>query len=100
MDEARPEADERSRGSAGDGAPDPVAWVVRVASFRKADNASALRERLRGQGYAAFIQSVSIGGSRWHRVLVGPEVDKGQATVARDEIRDEFDLKGMVVRHP
>jgi cell division protein FtsN len=45
-------------------------YVYQVASFRKADMAGALRDKLAGAGLNARVQSGQANGSTWHRVQV------------------------------
>ncbi len=48
------------------------AYLLQAGSFRKADDADALRAELILLGMNAFIRKVENNGSVWHRVLVGP----------------------------
>lgn len=75
-------------------------WFVQVGSFSKKANAEELRERLRGAGYTAFVETSTVEGQTAHRVKVGPEMDRARAEKSRDEIQSEFDLKGIVVSEP
>lgn len=75
-------------------------WFVQVGSFSQQANAEALRDRLRGADYAAFVESSTVEGRTKHRVKVGPEMDRARAERKRDEIRSQFDLQGIVVSEP
>ena len=76
----------------------PEAWVVQVASFGNADNAALLRDRLREQGFKAYTESVTTGGGRSTRVLVGPKLSRGQAEQDKAAIDKAFGLNSLVSR--
>ncbi len=59
--------------------PGAQSWVVQVASLSVPDAAERLRDELRGKGYPAFIEQAVINGITYHRVRVGPEVDRARA---------------------
>lgn len=78
-----------------------LAWAVQVASFRKRDNALALKAKLAKQGFPAFVEKVTLaGGQPRYRVRVGPWVKKADAEAQRKRILARFKLEGLVVRHP
>jgi hypothetical protein len=64
---AQPEAVETAPAQAGEAVFD---YVYQVASFRKADMARALRDKLAGAGLNARVESGEAKGSTWHRVQV------------------------------
>ncbi len=72
----QPAADEKAE-------PDPMVglsgWVVQVGSFSMRGNAEKLVKELQDKKFAAFTDQVDVNGKILHRVLVGPEVDKGRA---------------------
>ncbi len=70
-------------------------WVVQAGSFGERANADSLRDRLRGGGYAAFVEPV--GSS--YRVRVGPELTRARADTVRDEIESKFSIRGIVVSY-
>lgn len=76
---------------------EPRAWVVRVGSFSSNDNAVALRDRLRGAGFDAFVDQVRIENSTMSRVHVGPEIERARGDALRDRLEREMGLKGLVV---
>ncbi|WP_166837946.1 SPOR domain-containing protein [Rheinheimera pleomorphica] len=52
-------------------------WVVRVGSFSKAQNASALEAKLRQEGFVTFTRQITNSqGLKLTSVLVGPELRK------------------------
>jgi DedD protein len=85
-------------GPALDGEGAPFAWSVQLASFESRENAEALRDRLLGDGYAAYRIESHEGGRTLHRVAVGPELDRGDTEALREALARRYDLDGLVVR--
>jgi DedD protein len=61
-------------------------WAVQVASFASAANAEEFRERLRADGYEAFISTVRSDDQVLSRVAVGPLLDRERADSLRREL--------------
>jgi len=79
--------------------PAPEAWIVQVGSFGSEQNALALRDKLRGKGYTAFIETVHLDGRRVVRVGVGPEMLKSKSEALRDKLASDMGLSGLVVSY-
>ena len=75
-------------------------WTVQLGSFLKAENASALRKRLRARGYPAFVETGPSARGEVSRVLVGPMPDRGKAKDSAAKLRREMKLEGIVVPYP
>ncbi|MBZ0071711.1 MAG: SPOR domain-containing protein [Gammaproteobacteria bacterium] len=75
-------------------------WIVQLASLASKDNAMALRERLRGLGYTAFVEETKTAKGVLYRVRVGPELERTAAEALRDRLRQQVDLEGMVTSYP
>ena len=75
-------------------------WVVQVGSFKKKDNARALRDRLLAAGYAAFQEKGGDARAPIYRVKVGPEKNRERAEAIRKKLRSEFKLKAIVIKQP
>ncbi len=73
-------------------------WVVQVGSFSSQSNAMALREKLRANGFNAFVERVDAGNVVY-RVRVGPELKKTQAQVVKESLKEKMALDGLVIRH-
>lgn len=82
------------------GATGPTAWAVQLGSFSSAQNAVALRDRLRKKGYTAFVEKAESHGSEVTRVFVGPALAREQADDVVKKLYAETKLKGIVVRYP
>ena len=77
-----------------------TAWAVQLGSFSETVNAMGLLDRLRSKGYAAFVETVRLDGSKSTRVYVGPELLRAKAIKAQKQLEQELGLKGFVVRYP
>lgn len=75
-------------------------WVVQLASLASKDNALALRERLRGLGYTAFVEEITTAQGVLYRVRVGPELERGNAETLRNRLEQQVQIKGIVSRYP
>ena len=60
-------AQSASAGQAGDGR-----GFLQCAAFRTAQQADALKSKLRAGGLPAFVQQANVGGAVWYRVKLGP----------------------------
>jgi len=76
------------------------AWAIQLGSFSQAENAIGLRDRLRQQGYTAFVQSAASDEGTVTRVFVGPEIRRDRAEAARQRLQSELDLNAIVVPFP
>lgn len=74
-------------------------WVIQLGSFSSAENAEALRQTLRTQGYNAYTVAARVGGNAITRVFVGPVVERDEANRLRDELARRQGNKGLVVAY-
>lgn len=74
-------------------------WVVQVGSFRSRDNAIALRDRLRAQGYRTFTEQAGSAARRVYRVKVGPIPKRSRAEALRDRLAAKERVKGLVMSY-
>ena len=65
-------------------------WAVQVASFADVENARGFRDRLRGEGYEAFLSTVKTGTDVRTRVAVGPLLDRQQAASLQTELSSRY----------
>ena len=47
-------------------------YILQVASFKNQADAEELKARIAFSGQIAYIQSIDVNGTQWHRVRVGP----------------------------
>jgi DedD protein len=79
---------------------DPIAWVVQVGSFSQSANALALRDKLRKNGFTAFVEKYQERGTSSYRVRVGPELKRETAEKQLAQLKTKFQLKGIVMGQP
>lgn len=72
----------------------PVSWTVQLASLSSRARAEELQNRLRKQGFTAYIRMVE-GMSR---VFVGPLIERGEAERISAQIARQYKLSPIVVR--
>lgn len=75
-------------------------WVVQVGIFANAGNATRLSERLKQQGHAVLLDSISQNNEKRTRLRVGPFADKDAAQQAREKIQQQAGVSGAVVAYP
>ncbi|WP_341325327.1 SPOR domain-containing protein [Methylotuvimicrobium sp. KM2] len=74
-----------------------VTWYIQPGSFSKKDNAFALRDKLRSQGFPAAVEEFDIRGGKSYRVLVGPETDKSKAQALKNRLDADNNLKSLLL---
>ena len=47
-------------------------YILQLASFKNQQDAEELKARIAFSGQIAYIQSIDVNGTQWHRVRVGP----------------------------
>ncbi len=78
----------------------PVSWTLQLAAFVQKENAVALRDRLRKDGYRAYQRTVTLSdGQSVVRVYVGPELVRNKAETLLAELDKGYELEGLVVRY-
>ena len=76
------------------------AWAVQVGSFDSNKNAYALRDKLRKQGFSAFVDTLYTKDVPSFRVRVGPEIKREQAEALQAKLAKVMESKPLVVKHP
>lgn len=79
------------------GAGEKVTWFIQPGSFSKQQNAFALRDKLRSQGYQASVEEFDTAGGKSYRVLVGPETDKIKAQALRSRLDAANNFKSLLL---
>lgn len=75
------------------------AWAVQMGSFSSRDNAVALRDRLRADGYDALLSNVKSSATKLTRVAVGPMIERDAALRLRQELDERYrDIAPRIVR--
>ncbi len=78
----------------------PISWVVQVGSFSNSANAMALRDKLRKNGFSAFVEKYRDNGRSSYRVRVGPELGRDNAQLQLKRLEQKLQLKGIIMGHP
>ncbi len=75
-------------------------YLLQAGSFRKQDEADALRAELILAGFAATTSEVSlVGEDRWFRVLVGPYTSRRETRKAMSALRTKK-ISALVLERP
>lgn len=77
----------------------PQGWSVRLASFASTANATALLQQLQNAGHRAYTRQLNSSQGQLTAVFVGPLVDRNAATTLLEQLRQEYQLAGMIVRY-
>ena len=77
----------------------PNGWSIRLGSFSEASNATNLMQRLQTAGYKAYTRDIDSEQAELTGVFVGPWLERALVSDYIDQLRDEFQLEGMVVRY-
>lgn len=70
-------------------------WTLQVATFGKRDNATRTLKKLQDAGYPAYV----VTTNSLYKVFVGPELKRSASDKAKDDIKKEFSLNGIVVKY-
>ena len=73
--------------SAGGGASPERTYELQAGAFFESDRARRVKNNLKRRGYPAFIRQNNDDRGVWHRVLVGPYVDREKALQVKNEIQ-------------
>lgn len=77
----------------------PQGWSVRLGSFADGNNAASLVQRLQAAGYRAYTRRLPGSGAGMTGVFVGPWLDRELVSDYQQQLQDEFQLSGLVVRY-
>lgn len=75
------------------------AWIVQVASLSDPQGAKKLQGELRAKGFPAFIETAEVGQKRFHRVRVGPELDRKRIEAVAASLKDKTGYEGQIQRY-
>nr|WP_255171865.1 SPOR domain-containing protein [Xanthomonas hortorum] len=77
-----------------------VGFAVQLGAFGRAEDANALRDRVRAAGFSAFVEQVRTDKGALNRVRVGPVANRGDAEQLRAQVAAKVGISGMVRPHP
>lgn len=72
-------------------------YVLQAGSFRNSADADALKARLILSGLRAKVQAVSVNGSNWYRVRIGPFNQLSELDAARNTLKSNG-IEGIALR--
>lgn len=75
-------------------------FALQLAAFSKPEDATALRDKLRAAGFAAFTESVATDKGALTRVRVGPVITHAEADLLKSQVKAKLGLDGIVRPHP
>lgn len=75
-------------------------YAVQVAAVGSQADATALRDKLRANGFDGFVDSVNVNGKQLWRVRAGPQTQHADAERLRDQIKTKLGMAGNVVGVP
>jgi len=74
-------------------------WMVQVGTFTNLQNATRLRDKLKGLGLSVHTDTVTVSGKKAMRLRVGPYAERAKADRAQAQIRKETGVAGVVQSH-
>lgn len=78
----------------------PAGYAVQLGSFSSAGNAETLAQRIREQGFDAFVQEVDVATGKMYRVRIGPLGSRGAAENLASRVQRDTGERAVVVPHP
>lgn len=77
-----------------------VGFAVQLGAFGQANDADALRDKVRAAGFSAFVEQVRTEKGTLHRVRVGPVANRADAEQLKAQVAAKVGVAGMVRPHP
>ena len=77
-----------------------VGFAVQLGAFSQADDAAAMRDKLRAGGFSAFVEQVATDKGTLNRVRVGPVASRADADRLKAQVAAKVGIEGMVRPHP
>jgi len=78
----------------------PSAWVIQVASLRERDRAYEIVQKLRAKGFPAYLEEAYVKQELWHRVRIGPELERKRVESTAASLQRKTGRKGQIQRYP
>ncbi|MEG0186736.1 MAG: SPOR domain-containing protein [Stenotrophomonas sp.] len=77
-----------------------VGFAVQLGAFGQANDANAMRDKVRAAGFSAFVEQVRTEKGSLHRVRVGPVANRADAEQLKAQVAAKVGVAGMVRPHP
>jgi DedD protein len=74
-------------------------WVIQVASLRDQKRAYSLVQDLRAKGFPAYMEEAEVKQKLWHRVRIGPEIERKQIESMAASLERKTGMKGQIQRY-
>jgi len=75
-------------------------FALQVGTFGSNENAEKMRNKMRKQGYAAYVQKSSDKGKSSYKVRIGPELERSILDKLKKDLKKSHKIDGYVVNHP
>ena len=75
-------------------------WAVQLAAMSNQADATALRDKLRANGFDGFVDTVQSRGKPLWRVRAGPQTQRSDAQRLHDQIKAKLGIDGNIVSAP
>lgn len=98
--EPKPEATASKPATPAAPAASGVGFAVQLGAFGQANDANALRDKVRSAGFSAFVEQVRTEKGSLHRVRVGPVANRADAEQLKAQVAAKVGVAGMVRPHP
>lgn len=72
-------------------------WIVQVGSFSRQANAEVLRDKLKKDGFAAYMESARTVAGSVYRVRIGPIEQRAQAENLADKLLKKGNYRAIVL---
>ena len=74
-------------------------WIIQVGAFSSQANADGLRNRLKGDGYAAFVKPMKVSSRTLYKVYVGPEIRRYRLEQQKSELERKYKVKALILQY-
>ena len=75
------------------------AWIIQVGAFSSQPNADGLRDKLKANGYPAFVKPVKVASGNLFKVYVGPEIRHHRVDQQKLELEQKYQLKALILKY-
>ncbi|MFZ5600982.1 MAG: SPOR domain-containing protein [Pseudomonadota bacterium] len=75
------------------------AWIIQVGAFSSQPNADGLRDKLKANGYPAFVKPVKVASGSLFKVYVGPEIRRHRVDQQKLELEQKYQLKALILKY-
>ncbi|VAW51244.1 hypothetical protein MNBD_GAMMA06-1067 [hydrothermal vent metagenome] len=78
------------------------AFALQVGTFDSNDNAEKMRDKIRKDGYTAFVHksTAKAGGKASYKVRIGPEIERSVLDKIKAKLKKSQKIDSYIVNHP